>query len=147
VVSLLALTAACALYIGLHPLTPARTFHAYETKATDTAESVLSSVETASLTADLASRHRIFGTYVSVLMSESDSGIGGAQSTFNGIQPPDARADQVRAELGDLMSRASDTVSKLRIRARRGETNTLAADAEPLRQLAKDLNAFIETHR
>jgi hypothetical protein len=146
VVSVLALTAACALFVGLHPLTPARTFKAYERKATGTAQSVLSAVETASLTAKLASDHRLFGSYVSVLMSESESGVGGAQTTFDSIQPPDTRADHVRAELGDLMSRAADTLSTLRISARRGETSTLAVRAEPLTQLAKDLNAFIETH-
>jgi hypothetical protein len=63
------------------------------------------------------------------------------------VQPPDARSDHVRAELDNLLSRASDTVSKLRINARRGEIDALEAEARPLQQLADDLNAFIDAHR
>jgi hypothetical protein len=145
-VAVVVLAAACALFIGLHPLSPARTFHDYENKAKDTAESVRSSVQTARLTSENASRGRLFGTYASVSLSESDAAIGGAQATFNSIQPPDARADDMRSDLDDLISRASDTVSDLRIRARRGETSSLARAAEPLAGIADDLDAFIQAH-
>jgi hypothetical protein len=135
---------AVTLFFGLHPVTPARTFDDYSLKAKDTAESVLSSVETARLASRVGSDGRAFGPYVSVLLSEADQGIGSAQSVFESIQPPDRHADVVRARLNRLLNRASDRVSRLRIAARRGEIDTLERRAEPLQAIARRLNAFIE---
>ena len=59
---------------------------------------------------------------------------------------PDDRADGVREELRDLLDRSSDVVATLRISARRGETATLDREAQPLEQLARELEAFIEAH-
>jgi hypothetical protein len=130
----------------LHPISPARTFDAYEHKAKDTAESLLSSIETARLAARLASRGDLFGPYTSVVLSESDEGIGAAQAVFESVQPPDARSDRLRGELGKLLSDASDIVSGLRIDARRGELEVLARQARPLDGLSRDINAFIKAH-
>jgi hypothetical protein len=135
---------AVALFFGLHPISPARTFDDYSLKAKDTAESVLSSVETARLAARVGSDGRAFGPYVSVVLSEADQGIGSAQAVFESVQPPDAHADSVRARLSRLLTRASDQVAALRIAARRGEIDTLKRRAAPLHRTARRLNAFIE---
>jgi hypothetical protein len=140
----LAVVIAVTLFFGLHPVSPARTFDDYSLKAKDTAESVLSSVETARIAARVGSDGRAFGPYVSVVLSEADQGIGSAQSVFEGIQPPDSHADVVRARLTRLLNRASDRVSRLRIAARRGEIDTLERRAEPLQAIARQLNKFIE---
>jgi hypothetical protein len=145
-VAALVLLIAGALFVGLHPRTPARTFDDYSLKAKDTAESVLSSVETARLAARAGSEGNAFGPYVSVVLSEADQGIGHAQGVFESIQPPDSHADAVRRRLSRLVSRASDHVSRLRISARRGELDTLERRAKPLRRVAQQLNAFIEAH-
>jgi hypothetical protein len=146
VVSAVIVVVACALFIGLHPISPARTFDAYEHKAKDTAESVLSSVQTARLAARLASRGDLFGPYTSVVLSESEKGIGAAQSVFESVQPPDRHSDRLRAELGKLLSEASDIVSELRIDARRGDLGALADEARPLDALSRDINVFIGAH-
>jgi hypothetical protein len=93
------LLAAVVLWLGLRPGTPARTYDAYERKAKDTAESVLSSVETARLVARLATDGDAFGPYVSVTLSESETAVGDATASFAGLQPPDARADRLRSRL------------------------------------------------
>ena len=49
VLATLVLVVAVALFVGLHPISPTRTFDDYQHKAKDTAESVLSSVQTAHL--------------------------------------------------------------------------------------------------
>jgi hypothetical protein len=140
------LLAAVALFVGLHPVSPARTFAAYQNKAKDTAESARSSVQTARLTAQLASRGKLYGTYTSVVLSETDSALGGTTATFDGIQPPDHHSDELRSELDALLARSSDVVSRLRIAARRGEITTLDREAAPLDRLARDLDAFIQAH-
>ncbi len=145
-IAIIVLAIAIALVVGIHPVGPARTFDDYEHKAKDTAESVLSSVQTARLTARLASEGRLLGTAASVLLSESDSGVGHAQQVFEGIQPPDAHADVVRARLLRLLDRSAATVQELRIAARRGDVESLRAKAAPLAGLAARLETFVEDH-
>ena len=58
---------------------------------------MLSSVQTARLAARVGHAGDAFGPYVSVLLSESDAAIGGAQAVFDSVQPPDAHSDAVRA--------------------------------------------------
>ena len=144
VIVLLVAIIAIALFVGLHPISPARTLDAYEHKAKDTAESVLSSVQNARLAARVGTRGDAFGPYVSVLLSESDKGVGKAQGVFDSVQPPDTRSDAVRDRLGELLTRSSDAVSRLRITARRGELDRLERQARPLRRLAADLREFID---
>jgi hypothetical protein len=137
---------AVVLIASLHPLTPARTFDAYELKARGTAKSALSSVETARLGAKVGSTGQAFGPYTSVLISESEEGIGHAHGTFLGIQPPDRHADALRQHLDDILSRAEDEVAALRISARRGELSQLGRHERSLARLARRLNQFIDSH-
>jgi hypothetical protein len=143
----LVLAVAFGLFIGLHPMTPARTADDYRHKAKDTAESVLSSVQTARLAAHTGSSGDALGPYVSVLLSESETAVGKAQTSFSSVQPPDDWSDRVRARLGKLLTRSDDAVSRLRITARRGEIDRLEREARPLRRLASELRRFIEDPR
>jgi hypothetical protein len=134
------------LVASLHPLTPARTLDAFELKARGTAKSALSSVETARLAARVATDGDAFGPYVSVLLSEAETGAGRAHETFLGIQPPDRRADLLRDRLDTLLSRADDRLAALRISARRGELERLERMARPLRSISRELNRFLARH-
>jgi hypothetical protein len=134
------------LVASMHPLTPARTFDAFELKARGTAKSALSSVETARLATRAASDSDAFGPYVSVLLSEAETGAGRAHETFLGIQPPDRRADRVRDRLDALLSRADDNLAALRISARRGQLDRLEQMARPLQEISRELNRFLERH-
>jgi hypothetical protein len=133
-----------ALLIGLHPISPARTLDDYEHKAKDTAESVLSSIQTARLAARVGTRGDAFGPYVSVALSESDDAVAKAQGVFDSVQPPDRRADAIRERLGTLLDRSSSAVARLRITARRGELDRLERQARPLQGLVAELRRFID---
>ncbi len=146
VVVLIGLAIGSALYFGLKPSTPARTFDAFELKAKDTAESALSSVETARLVAHAGTDGKGFGPYVSVMLSEAETALGRAQTTFAGYQPPDDHADHVRSRLDGLLGDASDHVADLRIAARRGELERLDRLAKPLRSVAAQLRRFLAVH-
>ena len=130
-----------------HPIGPARTFATYEGKAATTAESALSAVQTARLTARAASRHRLFGPYVGQTLGESEDAVSGLAGTFASIQPPNAAADDLRQELSGLLADAEDHLAKLRIAARRGETAALGDKAAPLDDDATRLEAFLERHQ
>ena len=145
-VLLVVLAAGIVLWASLRPGTPARTFDAYELKAKDTAESVLSSVQTARLVARAANDGDAFAPYVSVVLSESETAVGDASSTFAGLQPPDQRSDRLRARLAAITSRADEIVSTLRIHARRGELSGLDAWAAPLARVVSRLERFIDEH-
>jgi hypothetical protein len=146
-VAAVALALLAALLTGcVQTVSPARTFDDYEHKAKNTAEAVLSAVETARLTARVASDGDAFAPYVSVSMSESEQGAAHAQGVFESIQPPDAQSDRLRDELSKLCTKASDVLAELRISARRGELHRLAEKARPLRRVSHRLDAFITEH-
>jgi hypothetical protein len=143
-IAVLVLIMLFALLVGLHPMTPARTRDDYRHKAKDTAESVLSSVQTARLVARVGTRGDAFGPYVSVMLSESEVGADGAQASFESVQPPDHFSDLTRARLTELLQRSGDVLSRLRITARRGELHRLERQARPLRNLSRQLRNFID---
>jgi hypothetical protein len=83
---------------------------------------------------------------VTQLLVEAEEGPGAAQGTFDGIQPPDRRADELRDQLDELLGQATDALASLRIAARRGELATLPELAAPLPEVAAKLHAFAEAH-
>jgi hypothetical protein len=129
-----------------HPVGPARTFAKYEGKAVTTAESALSAVETARLTAEAASKGNSFGPYTASVIADSEAAATGVQGTFGSIQPPGPEADKLRSELDQLLSDAASHLTDLRVAARRGRLAELSAVAAPLAEDADRLRAFAEEH-
>ena len=125
---------------------PARSFDAYESKAAATAESAGSAVATALLTVDIAGQGGLFAPNVSVLVQEAEQDAASAQSTFSSIQPPDPSSDALRAELERLLAPAVDGLAQVRIAARRGDLARMQEAAQPLRDVAADLQRFAEEH-
>jgi hypothetical protein len=125
---------------------PVRSTNVYESKAGATAETAASAVETARLAVDAASQDRAFGRYLTQVLTEAEEDADAAQGTFDAIQPPDGRADELRDQLDGLLGQATDTLTELRIAARRGHTAGLAEPAAPLAELAAKLHAFAEAY-
>jgi hypothetical protein len=121
---------------------PVRSSSVYESKAGRTAEVVASAVETARLAVDAAEGGKAYGRYLSQLLVEAEEEAGAAQGTFDAIQPPDQRADELRGHLDELLAEATDTLAELRIAARRGRLAELAELAGPLAEVADQLHAF-----
>ena len=125
---------------------PVRSTNVYESKAGATAETVASAVETARLAVQAGTEGKAFGRYLTQVLAEAEEDADAAQGTFEGIQPPDRRADELRDQLDELVSEATDTLAELRVAARRGHTAELAEPAAPLEELAGKLHAFAEAH-
>jgi hypothetical protein len=81
-----------------------------------------------------------------VLISAQEDALSGVQGTVASVQPPDARADDVRSELDGIITTALGHVTDVRVAARRGQLADLGDEAEPLRDDAKALERFIEAH-
>jgi hypothetical protein len=128
----------------VQPVGPARTFDDYEDKARDTAETTLGAVQTARLAVD--HQDRLLPTYASVLLGDAEGDASGAQSTFEGIQPPGPASDRLREELTPILEDATGLLADARITARRAELEDLEQYAEPLQRVAGRLDAFIQEH-
>lgn len=126
-----------------HPVGPARSYEGFARKAKTSAEAALTAVETVRLAAENASDGRAFGPYTAVTVSEQEDSLSGVQGTFDSIQPPGDRADELRDELDELLSNALDHVADVRVAARRGQLKSLADVAQPLTDDAAALDQFI----
>src|SRR5215203_2302592 len=113
---------------------PVRSANVYESKAGETAEAVASAVETAGLAVDAAGEGKAPGRYLTQVLVEAEEDAGSAQGVFDGIQPPDRQADELRDRLDELLTEATGTLAEL---------PELAA---PLTEVADQLHAFAEEH-
>jgi hypothetical protein len=129
-----------------HPVGPARTYGKYEGKAVATAQSARSAVQTARLAVDAATKHHVFGPYVSQAIGQAEDAVSAVQGTFASIQPPNGDADGLRRQLLDLLSDAEDHVAAVRIAVRRGHIGDLGEIASPLAGDAAALLRFAEDH-
>jgi hypothetical protein len=128
-----------------HMVGPARTLDDYERKARTTAHDAQSAVETVLLVAETAAEGNSFGPFTAVSISEQEDALAAVQGDFGSIQPPDGRADALRAELNEILSSAMDDVAAVRIAARRGQADGLDEVAAPLAGDSAALTAFIES--
>jgi len=136
------LLAAC-----VQPVGPARTFDSYEHKAKDTAETALSAVQTGRLGAQAAKRDDTFAPYLAVLVSEAEDEASSAQTTFDSVQPPNDKSDNLRDNLDPLLTRAVDALSQARIAARRADFDEVVKQEPKLAKSARELDRFVEAHR
>jgi hypothetical protein len=125
---------------------PVRSFTVYESKAGRTAQAAVSAVQTALLATDAAAAGKAYGRYLSQVLTDAEEDATSAQGTFDGIQPPDDRADRLHGQLDDLLTKAVGGLADLRIAARRGRLAELPAIARPLQKLADQLDAFAKAH-
>jgi hypothetical protein len=125
---------------------PVRSSAVYESKAGQTAKVVASAVETARLATDAAAGGKASGRYVTQVLVEAEKDAGAAQGTFDSIQPPDRRADQLRSSLDKLLDEATSTLADLRVAARRGHLDELQGLAAPLGKVSAQLADFAEAH-
>jgi cellobiose-specific phosphotransferase system component IIA len=104
---------------------PATTLEAYRSKAADAAKEVVSQARTAILTAHLAGQHRLLGSAVAAQLKDAETAAAAVVESFASVQPPDARADELRARILPVLERASDAITRMRFEAKRGHTTAL----------------------
>jgi hypothetical protein len=85
-----------------------------------------------------------FSTYIAVVLSHAEDDASSVDSTFGSIQPPDPSSDRLRAELSPVLADVVDTISGMRIAARRHEWSTLLERSRKLPELSRALRRFEE---
>jgi hypothetical protein len=121
---------------------PARTTSTYESKATNTADEVVSASQTVLLAAQLGDNGRSFPPTIAVTIADAETDAQTARDAFSSIQPPDAESDQIRATLLSTVQHACDVIADVRIAARRAEDSSLSSVAAPLEQIVNELDGF-----
>jgi hypothetical protein len=122
----------------------ARTPTSYRLKARNSAKAALSAVESATLAARLVREKRAFSTYVSVVLDSAERDATATQSTFASIQSPSHASDLLRDKVDQVLNDTSDTISKMRIAARRDESSDLLEAAGSLPKLTDQLQRLSE---
>jgi ABC-type transporter Mla subunit MlaD len=135
---LLTLTTGC--------VSPSFTDSDYELKAGNTAKAMVSSVGSALLAADLAKGHKATEAYLSVLLGGAEKDALSVEGTFDSVQPPSARADDLRDQVDQLLSDATDGLAAMRIAVRRGQLDRLPQLAAPLHETLKGLEDLADRY-
>jgi hypothetical protein len=126
---------------------PALTTAAYESKAANTADELVSASRTVLLAAQVGDQGRSFPQTIAVTIANAETDAETARDAFASIQPPDVASDEIRAKLLPIVAHACDVIAEVRIAARRTEVGRLQQIAAPLDGLANDLEGLSERYR
>jgi hypothetical protein len=119
----------------------------YESRASTTAERMVSPVATGQLLAQLGGRGDLLGPYAKTATTGALDEADQIQSSWEQVQPPDRRSNRIRNELDVLLQRSTDELVNLRIAARKGDLHALARFEKPLGHLAARLQRFQQDHQ
>lgn len=115
----------------------------YREKAANTAESMISTLETARLVTSAALDGDTFARYLSLVLSEAEDDAGSISEAFQTVQPPEGdESDRIRAELDALLDAATNVLADLRIAAYRDDRAALAASADRLPDLTRRFERY-----
>lgn len=127
---------------------PSRTTSDYERKVANSAESMVSAIESALLTIEVAADGRALAPYVSLRLSESEESADAVETALAAVQPPGPAVDDLRSHALTVIGDATDVLEHLRVTAYRGGLDRLPSIAreldEPLREL-RDLMEIAPT--
>lgn len=137
IVLLFVCSAACSL--------PATTFEAYRAKAANAAIEVVSQARTAILVAHLDGQDRTLSNAVAVQLRDAEKAAAAAVANFASVQPPDARADHLRARILPLVQRTSDAIARMRFEATRDDRAALLRSRASLVDPADTLERWAES--
>jgi hypothetical protein len=129
------------LLIGTACVGPSRTQRDYERKVANSAEAMVSSVQSALLIVETTRGDKSPGPYVSLHLSELEESAHAVETALGAVQPPDPALDELREEALTTIGDAGDVLEELRLAAYRSELHRLPEIArglqEPLRHLER----------
>jgi hypothetical protein len=108
---------------------------------------MLSAVETARFTVQMAKQRRTFSPVISTIMGEAERDADAIAGAFSSVQPPDKASDKIREDLDQILQAATSALSDLRIAARRASLSDLVDAAKPLPEISSQLKRFLEANQ
>ena len=121
---------------------PVRTPADYRLKARHSAQEAQSAVATSRMAAQLVKDRGAFSAYIAVVLNNAEDDASSVESTFGSLQPPDRSSDRLRSELSPVLNDVVDTISGMRIAARRHEWSLLLVRSRQLPGLGRSLRRF-----
>lgn len=137
---------AAAVLLVLAPacVGPSRSDRDYRRKAAESAQAMVSTVETARLAAEVAADGRGAPPYIAVVMRESETAAQSIVTSFSVVQPPSESARRLRREVLTVLEQASSSIGELRIAAYRAELETMPEVSKPLDDLVGKLRRVMD---
>jgi hypothetical protein len=123
---------------------PARTRSDFRLKTRNSAKSVASALATAQLGSRLVRDEDAFANYLGVLFDSADRDASSVESTYASIQPPDDASMALRDRFSKVLTDATDTLSTMRIAARRHAWNDLLDASHDIPRLQRRLRRYQE---
>ncbi len=123
---------------------PSRTGDDYRRKVANSAEAVVSAIESALLTVDTTEANKAPPPYVSLRLSESEESAHAVETTLGTVQPPDPSLDELRKEALSVIGDAADVLEELRLAAYRSERERLPEIARDLQEPLARLRELME---
>ena len=139
IAALVVIAAASTACVG-----PVRTASDFRLKARHSAQDASSAVATSQMAARLVRDRAAFANYVAVVLNSAETDASSVASTFASLQPPDRHSDRLRSALSTVLNDVVDTISGMRIAARRHDWSTLLVRSRGLTSLATALHRFEE---
>jgi hypothetical protein len=118
----------------------------YESRASTTAERMISPVSTGALLANLGGRGNLLGPYAKTATTNALDEADTIQSGWNQVQPPNDHSQRIGSELDKLLQRSTDELVNLRVAARKGDLEALQRFERPLNRLMAQLRRFEQRH-
>jgi hypothetical protein len=119
----------------------------YESRASTTAERMVSPVQTGELLAQLGHRGNLFGAYAKTATTGALDEADVIESGWNQVQPPNRRSQRIGNQLDELLTRSVDELVNLRVAARKGDLEALGRYERPLHHLAARLQRCESEHQ
>jgi hypothetical protein len=127
------LVCVCAVLALAGCAEPSGSFGDYQSKAHQSAQQMVSAIETGRL----AARHFLAGdatqAFTDVIVTGAEKDGDSVQSTFDSRQPPDQRSADLKDQVDQPLQDATSALSDLRIAVRR-------SDAQDIRKALSDLD-------
>jgi hypothetical protein len=127
---------------------PASATRDYAAGAAQSAADAVSAGRTAVVAVDTYQGGRLPAAALEVLLHSSEESLTSTATSFASEQPPPtAVADAVRSTLQDLLTSAGQQTARLRIAARRGQSDKMSASRDALAVACDRLATFEREHQ
>jgi hypothetical protein len=120
---------------------PPRDASAYRDRASESAQTLRSQVQTAKIWAQAVADGKALGRSAAVGLDDNEKQAQAAASRFSAYDPPRG-TDDVRSEFTSLASAVTDELARLRIAAQRGDWDEVRRAPPRLDRLAAQLGKF-----
>lgn len=137
----------CAVVFLGGCVAPALDRGAFEQNAKSALESATSETSTARLAVDGLLSGKATNAYANTVVTDSENAMGGIETSFGVVDPPDGSQDTLRDQVLTLLGNADDALAHTRIALRRNDKSALQSAVKELDASTSQLSKARESLR